>query len=221
MLKILVTIINFTVTAKGLEDQLLGELAAKEKPEVEEKRADLVLRIASDKKQLKDIEDKILKVIYQSEGNILQDELLITTLNDAKSTSTVIQFRVKEAEETEIKINTLREAYRPVAVRGSIIYFCIADLSLIDPMYQYSLGFISNLYSSCIEFSPKSNDIHKRLNILTKTITKAVFTSVSRGLFEEHKLLFAFMLCLQILKQQGVVSEAEVSLFLRGTGNQL
>ncbi len=154
-----VTIINFTVTAKGLEDQLLGELIAKEKPEIEEKRADLVARIAADKKQLKDIEDKILKVIYQAEGNILHDEVLINTLNDAKSTSTIIHIRVQEAEETEQKINSLREAYRSVAVRGSILYFCIADLALVDTMYQYSLGYPNIRF--CVKNSRKSGSSGK------------------------------------------------------------
>ena len=34
----------------------------------------------------------------------------------------------------------MRERYRAVATRGSILFFAISDLSLIDPMYQYSLS---------------------------------------------------------------------------------
>ena len=44
-----------------------------------------------------------------------------------------------------INIDTLREQYRPVAIRGSILYFVIADLALIDPMYQYSLAYLTIL----------------------------------------------------------------------------
>ena len=47
-----VTIINFTVTMKGLEDQLLGEVVRKERPDLEEAKDRLVVSIASDKKQL-------------------------------------------------------------------------------------------------------------------------------------------------------------------------
>jgi hypothetical protein len=50
-----------------------------------------------------------------------------------------------EAEQTAILITKNRESYRPVARRGSILYFVIADLALIDPMYQYSLEFFSRL----------------------------------------------------------------------------
>lgn len=53
---------------------------------------------------------------------------------------------MEEAEETSKVITATRESYRPVANRGSILYFVIADLANIDPMYQYSLDFFSKLF---------------------------------------------------------------------------
>lgn len=44
----------------GLEAQLLGIVVRKERPELEEQKDKLVLNIADRKKQLKDLEDKIL-----------------------------------------------------------------------------------------------------------------------------------------------------------------
>ncbi|KAI4587317.1 hypothetical protein MJG53_005104 [Ovis ammon polii x Ovis aries] len=56
-------------------------------------------------------------------------------------TSGAIKVRLKEAESTEQMINIAREKYRPVATQGSVMYFVIASLSEIDPMYQYSLKY--------------------------------------------------------------------------------
>jgi len=42
---------------------------------------------------------------------------------------------MEEAEKTSIMINESRELYRSVARRGSVLYFVIADLALVDPMY--------------------------------------------------------------------------------------
>ena len=102
-----VTIINFTVTKSGLEDQLLGYVAKHphtmvnqgkqfllfflcrdvvrlERPDLEEQRNQLIVRINSDKNQLNAIEDRILKLLFHSQGNILDDEVLINTLNESK-----------------------------------------------------------------------------------------------------------------------------------------
>lgn len=62
-----VTLINFTVTSSGLEEQLLGDVVVKEKPEVEAKRQELVISMDRDKKTLKQIEDKILTLLRENE----------------------------------------------------------------------------------------------------------------------------------------------------------
>ncbi|XP_014680455.1 PREDICTED: dynein heavy chain 6, axonemal-like, partial [Priapulus caudatus] len=79
-----VTIINFTVTVSGLEDQLLSDVVRLERPDLEEQRNELIVRINEDKNQLKGIEDKILHLLFNSKGNILDDVELINTLNDSK-----------------------------------------------------------------------------------------------------------------------------------------
>ncbi|KAG8249565.1 Dynein heavy chain 6, axonemal [Homalodisca vitripennis] len=79
-----VTLINFTVTPSGLEDQLLADVVRLERPDLESQRTELIVRINNDKGQLKAIEDKILRLLFASEGNILDDEELIETLNESK-----------------------------------------------------------------------------------------------------------------------------------------
>jgi len=131
-----VTLINFTVTMQGLEAQLLGDVVKAERPDIEQKKVQLLLQMADDKKQLAMLEAKILQMLSESEGNILDDEVLINTLAESKLTSIAIGERVAEAEVTEVQINEARAKYIDVATRGSIIYFVIADLGGVDPMYQ-------------------------------------------------------------------------------------
>ena len=70
------------ITPQGLEDQLLGIVAAREKPELEEKKNELILEGASNKKQLKEIEDKILEVLSSSEVKItISNGLTLLTLS--------------------------------------------------------------------------------------------------------------------------------------------
>ncbi|CAM5115591.1 unnamed protein product [Eretmochelys imbricata] len=212
-----VTIINFTVTRSGLEDQLLSDVVRLEKPELEEQRTQLIVRINADKNQLKAIEDKILKMLFTSEGNILDKEELINTLQESKVTSGAIKTRLKEAESTEEKINAAREKYRPVATRGSVMYFVIASLSEIDPMYQFSLKYFKQLFNTTIETSEKNNNLQQRLAILLSQTLYATYTNVSRGLFEQHKLIYSFMLCIEIMRQREELTDTEWNFFLRGS----
>lgn len=54
--------------------------------------------------------------------------------------------QVAEAEVTEQEIDETRERYRPVAYRGAIMYFSVRDFNVVDPMYQYSLQWFTNLF---------------------------------------------------------------------------
>ena len=213
-----VTIINFTVTMEGLESQLLGLVVAAERPDIEQKKVQLLLQMAEDKRMLAQLEAKILQMLSESEGNILDDEVLINTLAESKVTSIAIGERVAEAEITEQDINEARGRYTSVATRGSIIYFVIADLGGIDPMYQYSLAYYTTLFNRCIHDSDKSSDLKTRLNIIIDYSTLVIYENICRGLFEKDKLLFSSSICFQILRNAGEIHDVEWGLFMRGPG---
>lgn len=79
-----VTLLNFMITQEGLSDQLLGVVVAEERPDLEAQRQKLVVESASNKRKLKEIEDRILHVLSSSQGNILEDASAIQILSEAK-----------------------------------------------------------------------------------------------------------------------------------------
>ena len=83
-------------------------------------------------------------------------------------------------------------------------------------MYQFSLRYFTQLFNLTIENSPQSKDLTKRLVILLAETTSAVYTNVSRGLFEKDKLVFSFMLCAEILKLNQKITNKEWIFLLRG-----
>lgn len=87
-----------------------------------------------------------------------------------------------------------REQYRPAAAAASTFYFVVANLALISPMYQTSLSSMISMFDHCIDSSEKAADVGIRLRLLTTFATHFMFDKVQRGLFEQHKLLFSFML---------------------------
>ncbi|GCC38553.1 hypothetical protein chiPu_0017068 [Chiloscyllium punctatum] len=202
-----VCLLNFMITPLGLEDQLLGIVAAKEKPELEEKKNLLILESAKNKKQLKEIEDKILEVLSSSQGNILEDETAIKVLSSSKLLSEEISEKQQIATATEREIDITRMGYKPVAVHSSIIFFCISDLAHIEPMYQYSLTWFINLYMQSIANSKKSENVGKRILAITEHFTLSIYNNVCRSLFEKDKLLFSLLLNVGIMKGNGEIDE--------------
>jgi len=130
------TIVNFTVTFAGLEEQMLVDVVKNEAPKVEEQRDELVIKIAEGKNTLKTLENKILKELAESDNStILDNENLIENLEDSKIRSAAVAKSLAESEAIEVQINETRFSYKRVSERGSILYFVIADLGGIDPMY--------------------------------------------------------------------------------------
>lgn len=55
-----------------------------EQPELEKQRNELIVSINADRNQLKAIEERILKLLFTSQGNILDNEELINALQESK-----------------------------------------------------------------------------------------------------------------------------------------
>ncbi|KAG7391800.1 Dynein heavy chain 1, axonemal [Phytophthora pseudosyringae] len=213
-----VSLLNFTITMKGLEEQLLGVVVLKELPDLAAKKNELVLSNAEGKRQLYEIENQILYLLSHSEGNILDDTNLIETLASAKETSAVVMAKMREAEETEREIDARSDGYRPVAFRAALLFFCIADLALVDPMYQYSLTWFTGLFIRGILAAKPSAQLETRLTNLNDFFTYSVYKNVCRSLFEKHKLLFSFLLTIKIMQGNNEVDAGEWRFLLSGIG---
>ncbi|DAZ96773.1 TPA: hypothetical protein N0F65_005771 [Lagenidium giganteum] len=211
-----VSLLNFTITMKGLEEQLLGVVVLKELPDLAAKKNELVLSNAEGKRQLYDIENQILYLLSHSEGNILDDTNLIETLANAKQTSAIVIAKMKEAEETEKEIDARSEGYRPVAYRASLLFFCIADLSLVDPMYQYSLAWFTGLFVRGIQSAKPSSTLDVRLKNLNDYFSYSIYKNVCRSLFEKHKLLFSFLLTVKIMQGSNEMDLGEWRFLISG-----
>ena len=156
-----------------------------------------------------DIEDEILHLLASSQGNILDDETLINTLAASKVTSEEIKVKVDEAEETSVEIEITSTKYRSVAFRGSILFFCISNLNVVDPMYEYSLAWFSNLFTNALLNAVPDEDIPQRCLNLNDHFTYSLYESVCRSLFEKHKLLFSFLVSIKILQGYNQIDAEE------------
>lgn len=210
------SIIDFAVTMKGLEDQLLGRVILTEKNELEKERMNLVLGVTANQRKMQELEANLLHKLSTTQGSLLDDVTVINVLNTSKATSKEVKEKIKTAQEAEVKINAAREEFRPVATRGSVLYFLICTMSLVNNMYQTSLGQFLERFDISMAKSEKTHSTKKRISNIIKYFNYNIYEYTTKGLFENHKLLFALLMALNIDLQNGRVSFHEFQNFIKG-----
>lgn len=209
-------IIDFTVTMKGLEDQLLGRVILSERYEIESERVQLDKDVTANKKFSKLLEANLLFKLSTTEGSLLDDISVMEVLNESKAKAIEIKEKLESAEETKININQAREEFRPVASRGSVLYFLIVKMSMVNNMYQTSLVQFLERFDYSLAASDKSPIAYRRINSIIEFLTYDIFKYKSRGLYETHKFLFVLLMALDIDLQRNKISFAEFQNFIKG-----
>jgi dynein heavy chain len=198
------TLVNFTSTEVGLEDQLLARVVNVERPDLEAQKQELQAAFNNYKIQLFTLEEDLLERLANAPEDILSDVALIEGLEATKAASTEIGIAVAKGKETEIVINDLREKYRPVAAEASMLYFMLTELCNVDYFYQYSLDAYVFFFYKAIDRAEKNENLPERLANLIKTLRFTIFTWVARGLFEKDKMIFLAQLTFKLMQRQSI-----------------
>ncbi|NWT53909.1 DYH9 protein, partial [Erythrocercus mccallii] len=209
------TLINFSVTRQGLEEQLLAAVVRLERPDLEELKSDLTKQQNEFKITLKTLEDNLLSRLSSASGNFLGDTALVENLETTKRTAAEIVQKVQEFQETESRINEAREHYRPAAARAALLYFTMSQLHAIHPMYQFSLKAFHTVFQRAMERAAPAESLAGRVLSLLDSITFSGFQYTARGLFERDKLTFSAQLTFQILLMNKEINPAELDFLLR------
>ena len=82
-------------------------------------------------------------------------------------------------------------------------------------MYQFSLQYFKQVFAATVVAAPPSDDLPTRLQTLLDEVLRCTFVNICRALFEKHKVLFAFMMSIGVLRQRGEVTAGEWAFFLK------
>ena len=193
-----VTIVNFTVTRSSLQMQCLNQVLKAERPDIDQKRSDLLKLQGEFQLRLRHLEKNLLQCLNEVKGRILDDNTVISTLETLKKEAAEVSREASETDEIMKEIETTSQQYMPLASACSSIYFTIDNLHQIHFLYQYSLQFFLDIFHSILVNNPALNDVSdygKRLSVITAHLFETCYGRVARGMLHDDRLVFGLLLC--------------------------
>lgn len=206
------SLINFTLTEKAIEDCLLEIVVSRDQPEIQQRFDKTTAESANNRRILREEEDNILTILSSSRVNIVDDARAMETLDYSKNLSLEIMRREELARSINREINEIRCNYRPLANYCAALYETLLGLASINHMYRYSLDWFTRLYVRSIDRSMKSPMLEKRLNYLKASFTGILHETVRNSLRDRDKLVYSFLLSMKTLVDSNMATPNEIVL---------
>ena len=165
--------------------------------------------------RLRHLEKSLLGALNEAKGKILDDDSVITTLENLKLEAAEISRKVEETDKVIGEIDAVSQQYMPLAQACSSIYFTLENMHQMHFLYQYSLQFFLDMFMSVLTGNPRLNgvkDHNQRLDIITRDLFKVCFDRVSSGMLHIDRLPLEILL--SRIFSKGVFEQAFQS-FLR------
>ena len=215
-----VTIVNFTVTRSSLQSQCLNQVLKAERPDIDQKRSDLLKLQGEFQLRLRHLEKNLLQVLNEAKGRILDDDTVISSLETLKKEAAEVSKKVDETDEIMKEIELTSQQYMPLSMACSGIYFTIDNLHQVHYLYQYSLQFFLDIFTNLLHPStnPELNNIKdyaERLRKITRDLFESSFNRVTRGMLHDDRIIFGLLLSKIYLKNK-LDLDPEFNYLIRG-----
>ena len=192
-----VTFLNFTITPSSLQNQILDIVLKNERPEVNQRKEELIKAQREYKVQLRQLEEDLLTAL-NSEGNLLENNEVMTRLEEIKKKSFEISEEVSKSEDIMKELESIMNEYAPLANKASRIFFALDSLEVIHYLYRYSLSFFMDILnyviiSKEVQEVPKNQYAIRQAKII-QILFKEIYHRVGYSLLNKDKALLAMRL---------------------------
>ena len=192
-----VTFLNFTITPSSLQNQILDIVLKNERPEVNQRKEELIKAQREYKVQLRQLEEDLLTAL-NSEGNLLENNEVMTRLEEIKKKSFEISEEVSKSEDIMKELESTMNEYAPLANKASRIFFVLDSLEVIHYLYRYSLSFFMDILnyviiSKEVQEVPKNQYAIRQAKII-QILFKEIYHRVGYSLLNKDKALLAMRL---------------------------
>ncbi len=168
-----------------------------ERPDIDDKRTTLLKAQGEFQVRLRQLEKSLLQALNDAKGNILNDDTVMEKLETLKTEAADITAKVIETSSIMLEVDSILETYTPFARGCSSIYFAVEQLRLLNPFYQFALGFFLEIFRAAVIENQKVGSVKdpsSRLEILIRDMFDMTFARCGRGLLHKDRLTLALAL---------------------------
>ncbi|CAG8270805.1 unnamed protein product [Penicillium olsonii] len=191
------TFVNFTVTQSSLQTQSLNDVLKFERPDVDERRNNLVKMQGEFKVHLRQLEKRLLQALNESRGNILDDDNVIETLETLKKEAADISKKMDETEGVMAEVDNVTQKYSIIARSCSAVFAVLEQLHHINHFYQFSLQYFVDIFNSVLYQNKRlaqEKDHSARVQIIIRDLFINTYQRTSLGLVQKDRVTLAILL---------------------------
>ncbi|KAF2764978.1 hypothetical protein EJ03DRAFT_331373 [Teratosphaeria nubilosa] len=190
------TFVNFTVTQSSLKTQTLNEVLKSERPDVDERRSNLVKMQGEFTQRLRRLERMLLQALNESRGNILDDENVIQTLESLKNEAADIMAKAAETDGVMTEVNNIMATYDIIARSCSAIYAVLEQLYHVHHFYQFSLQYFVDIFETVLSAARDSaeRESRTRIDFMVRELFSKTYQETSASLLQRDRLALAVLL---------------------------
>ncbi|KEY71002.1 hypothetical protein S7711_00838 [Stachybotrys chartarum IBT 7711] len=191
------TFVNFTVTQSSLQTQSLNDVLKSERPDVDERRSNLIKLQGEFKIHLRQLEKQLLQALNESRGNILDDDNVIETLETLKTEAAEISDKMRNTEGVMAEVEEITQQYSVIAKSCSAVFAVLEQLHYLNHFYQFSLQYFLDIFQSVLHGNKNlaSETNHNvRRDIIVKDLFVNTFKRTSLGLLQRDRITLGMLL---------------------------
>lgn len=191
------TFVNFTVTQSSLQTQSLNDVLKSERPDVDNRRSNLIKMQGEFKINLRQLEKRLLQALNESRGNILDDDNVIETLETLKTEAAEISAKMKDTEGVMTEVEEITQQYSVIAKSCSAVYAVLEQLHYLNHFYQFSLQYFVDIFHGVLRDNKNlanQSDYNARRDIIVKDLFVDTFKRTALGLLQQDRVTLAMLL---------------------------
>ncbi|KAI9745692.1 MAG: Dynein heavy chain, cytoplasmic [Claussenomyces sp. TS43310] len=191
------TFVNFTVTQSSLQTQSLNEVLKSERPDVDERRSNLIKLQGEFKVHLRQLEKRLLQALNESRGNILDDDHVIETLETLKKEAAEISTKMSNTEGVMAEVDEITLQYNIIAQSCSAVFAVLEQLHYLNHFYQFSLQYFLDIFDSVLHHNKHlafETNHNVRRDIIIEDLFVTTYQRTCLGLLQKDRITLAMLL---------------------------